>query len=63
MKYIVNNLKSNYYGCIGWEVEQHTSMPETWIKIIFDYVETNGQMVEKQTWFQESELEEYNENY
>ena len=57
-EYIVDNLKSEYFGISGHQLENwyDAHLNVTWIKLLFDYVDNNGNISEQQLWFKEQEL-------
>ena len=57
-EYIVDNLKSEYFGISGYQLENwyDTQLNVTWIKLLLDYVNNYGNISEQQLWFKEQEL-------
>ena len=56
-QYIVDNLKSSYFGLSAIEVERYenTTYNETWVKVVLDFA-ANGNFKEVYTWFKLEEL-------
>ena len=59
-QYIVDNIKSAYFGLSVVEVERYnsTTYNETWVKAVLDFA-VDGSFKEIYTWFKLEELIEY----
>lgn len=59
-QYVVDNLKSAYFGLSVVEVERYesTTYDETWIKVVLDFA-VDGSFKEVYTWFKLEELSNY----
>ena len=55
--YVIDNIKSTFFGLTCYEIEQYKSEThnEVWIKVVFDYP-CNGTFKEQKCWFKASEL-------
>ena len=56
-QYVIDNIKSTFFGLICYEIEQYKSEihNEVWVKVVFDYPCNEG-FKELATWFKASEL-------